>query len=116
MLDNGLADALATLAASSAMQAERTVSLPFRPTPAIETIAYFCVAELLANAAKHSDASKIKIDISECPRCLYSACATTADAGPARPRPRAEDQPDLAVERTRSWPAGGGCAPCQEPA
>jgi signal transduction histidine kinase len=65
VLDNGLADALATLAASNAIRAELAVSIPVRPTPAIETIAYFCAAELLANAAKHSDANKIKIDIAE---------------------------------------------------
>ena len=35
--------------------------LPVRPTPAIETIAYFCAAELLANATKHSGANKIGI-------------------------------------------------------
>ncbi|MBV9382622.1 MAG: sensor domain-containing protein [Streptosporangiaceae bacterium] len=65
VLDNGLADALATLAASNAIPAELTVSVPVRPTPAIETIAYFCAAELLANAAKHSQANKIKIDVTE---------------------------------------------------
>jgi signal transduction histidine kinase len=36
-----------------------------RPTAAIETIAYFCAAELLANVAKHSAASTIEIDLSE---------------------------------------------------
>jgi signal transduction histidine kinase len=65
VLDNGLADALATLAAGGAVPAELTMSIPVRPAPAIETIAYFCAAELLANAAKHSQANKIKIDISE---------------------------------------------------
>ncbi len=64
VLDNGLADALATLAASNAIPAQLTISLPVRPTPAIESIAYFCAAELLANAAKHSNASDIKIDAS----------------------------------------------------
>src|SRR6266536_3524731 len=54
VLDNGLADALASLTATSALPAELAVSVPVRPTPAIETIAYFCAAELLANAAKHS--------------------------------------------------------------
>jgi signal transduction histidine kinase len=62
-LDNGLADALATLAASSATPAELTAWVPERPAPAIETMAYFCAAELLANAAKHSGASKISIDL-----------------------------------------------------
>ena len=61
MLDNGLADALASLAADSAIPVELEVSIPARPTHAIETIAYFCAAEVLANAAKHSSASKIAI-------------------------------------------------------
>jgi signal transduction histidine kinase len=61
VLDNGLADALASLAAGSATPVELEVSIPVRPTPAIETIAYFCAAELLANAAKHSFANKIAI-------------------------------------------------------
>ena len=64
-LDNGLPDALATLAAVNAIPAELTVSVPVRPTPAIETIAYFCAAELLANAAKHSRASRITIDVTQ---------------------------------------------------
>ena len=61
VLDNGLADALASLAADSAIPVELQVSIPVRPTPAIETIAYFCAAELLANAAKHSFANTIAI-------------------------------------------------------
>src|SRR5215472_14560490 len=65
VLDNGLADALASLAATSAIPAGLAVSVAVRPTPAIETIAYFCAAELLANAAKHSQANKITIDITE---------------------------------------------------
>ena len=65
VLDNGLIDALASLAATSAIPAELAVTVPVRPTPAIETIAYFCAAELLANAAKHSQATTIKILITE---------------------------------------------------
>jgi len=64
-LDNGLADALATLAAGSAAPVELTTSLPRRPAPAIETIAYFCVAELLANAAKHSHANRVAVELTE---------------------------------------------------
>jgi signal transduction histidine kinase len=65
VLDNGLADALATLAATSAIPVELRSDLPERPTPAIETIAYFCAAELLANAAKHSFANAISIQATE---------------------------------------------------
>jgi signal transduction histidine kinase len=64
-LDNGLADALATLAASSAIPAGLTAAIPQRPAPAIETISYFCAAELLANAAKHSYANRVTIEVAE---------------------------------------------------
>ncbi|WP_433303191.1 sensor domain-containing protein [Actinoplanes sp. CA-030573] len=63
VLDNGLGDALATLATSSTVPVAVTVELPARPAPAIETIAYFCAAELLANAAKHSRASRIGLGV-----------------------------------------------------
>ncbi|HJW62617.1 MAG TPA: histidine kinase, partial [Actinomycetes bacterium] len=62
VLDNGLADALATLAAGSAIPVALATDIPVRPTPAIETIAYFCAAELLANAAKHSQATRIGLE------------------------------------------------------
>ncbi|MGX6603136.1 sensor domain-containing protein [Micromonosporaceae bacterium Da 78-11] len=61
VLDNGLADALASLAADRAIPVELEVSIPVRPTPAIESIAYFCAAELLANAAKHSLANRTAV-------------------------------------------------------
>jgi len=54
VLDNGLPDALATLTARSAVPVELIVDVPERPSAAIETIAYFSAAELLANVAKHS--------------------------------------------------------------
>ena len=61
VLDGGLPDALATLTARSAVPAGLTADIPARPTAAIETIAYFCAAELLANAAKHSAASHVAV-------------------------------------------------------
>ena len=61
VLDSGLASALATLATSSAIPAAVTADIGPRPAPAIETIAYFCAAELIANATKHSYANQIKI-------------------------------------------------------
>jgi signal transduction histidine kinase len=62
-LDNGLAEALATLAANSPTPVDLTVAAPERPAPAIESMAYFCTAELLANAAKHSGAGRISIEL-----------------------------------------------------
>nr|BFE74278.1 sensor domain-containing protein [Actinoplanes digitatis] len=63
VLDNGIGDALATLATGSAIPVAVDVELPDRPAPAIETIAYFCAAELLANAAKHSRATRIGLGV-----------------------------------------------------
>jgi signal transduction histidine kinase len=63
VLDTGLPDALASLAAASPIPVTVRADIPERPTQAIETIAYFCAAELLANAIKHSYANKIEINI-----------------------------------------------------
>jgi len=55
-LDQGLGPALTTLAARSQVPVDLAVDVPERPSAAIETIAYFCAAELLTNVAKHSAA------------------------------------------------------------
>jgi signal transduction histidine kinase len=60
-LDTGLEGALSTLAARSTVPSDVTVALVDRPTPAIETIAYFCVAELMANIVQHAQASRATI-------------------------------------------------------
>jgi signal transduction histidine kinase len=61
VLDTGLESALATLTARAAIPTELAVSIQTRPTPAIEAIAYFCVAELLANVAQHAQASRASV-------------------------------------------------------
>jgi len=62
-LDNGLRDALGTLAARSAMPVTVNVALAERPDRAIETIAYFCAAELLTNAVKHAAPSRAALSV-----------------------------------------------------
>jgi hypothetical protein len=42
-----------------------TVAVTERPSPAIEAMAYFCTAELLANVTKHSGASHVTISVAE---------------------------------------------------
>ncbi|MEU7576281.1 sensor domain-containing protein [Streptomyces sp. NPDC041068] len=64
-LDDGLPDALATLAARSTVPVELSADVPRRPTPAIETIAYFCAAELLTNVIKHSGARRAAIGVTQ---------------------------------------------------
>ena len=64
-LDIGLEGALATLAARSAVPTDLSMDLRTRPTPAIEAIAYFCVAELLANVAQHAQASRASVSCAQ---------------------------------------------------
>ena len=40
------------------------IAMAGRPSPAIEAIVYFSAAELLANAVKHSGASRVMISVS----------------------------------------------------
>jgi signal transduction histidine kinase len=63
VLDAGLDAALATLASHSAIPVHVHTSLPQRPDAAIETMAYFCAAELLTNAVKHSGARTIGVSV-----------------------------------------------------
>jgi signal transduction histidine kinase len=65
VLDSGLPDALASLVASSPVPATVVAELPRHPAQPIETIAYFCAAELLTNAIKHSSASWVTVTVGE---------------------------------------------------
>ena len=62
VLDQGLGIALTTLAARSDLPVELVIDLPERPSAAIETIAYFCAAELLTNVTKHSGATHARLE------------------------------------------------------
>jgi signal transduction histidine kinase len=70
VLDNGLADALATLANRSAVPVELVTDTSERPSDAIETIAYYCAAELLTNVAKHSGARHATVEAVHVPGLL----------------------------------------------
>ncbi len=63
VLDQGLGAALTTLAARSDVPVGLVLDLPERPSAAIETIAYFCAAELLTNVAKHSGARHATLEV-----------------------------------------------------
>ncbi len=65
VLDRGLAAALCSLADTVSIPLDVSVRTRERPSAAIESIAYFCVAELLANIAKHSGAGRAAISVGE---------------------------------------------------
>jgi signal transduction histidine kinase len=62
-LDLGLGPAIQTLAARNLIPVDVSVDLPVRPSIGVETMAYFCVAELLANVSRHSGASQAAVRI-----------------------------------------------------
>ena len=70
VLDQGLGTALTTLAARSDVPVELVIDLRERPSAAIETIAYFCAAELLTNVTKHSGARHATLEAVHVPGLL----------------------------------------------
>lgn len=62
-LDLGLGEAVQTLAARNPIPVDVAVDLPARPSIGVETMAYFCVAELLANVSRHSGATRAAVRI-----------------------------------------------------
>ncbi|MGW3043944.1 sensor histidine kinase [Kitasatospora sp. NPDC001159] len=63
LAERGLGDAVRALALDSALPTEVFVSLPDRPAAPVEAAVYFSICELLANAAKHSGADQVWVDI-----------------------------------------------------
>jgi signal transduction histidine kinase len=112
VLDQGLGIALTTLAARSDLPVETVIDLPERPSAAIETIAYFCAAELLTNVTKHSGARHATLEAVHVPGLLRLRVSDDGSGGA-----RIEARGGLAglAERVRtvdgrlqiSSPAGG---------
>ncbi|MGW2401930.1 sensor histidine kinase [Kitasatospora sp. NPDC001664] len=63
LAERGLGDAVRALALDSTQDVEVTVGLPARPELPMEAAVYFSISELLVNAAKHSGAQRVWVDI-----------------------------------------------------
>ena len=61
LTERGLDAALSGLAALCPVPVDVHVDVPVRPRPAVEAVAYFMVAEVLTNVAKHSRASHVNV-------------------------------------------------------
>ncbi len=85
VLDSGLVPALQSLAARSPLPVQLRLELADRPSPAIETIAYFSAAELLANVAKHSHARTAALMLSTPAPGWLRLCVRDDGVGGARP-------------------------------
>lgn len=60
-LDLGLGPAVQTLVARNPIPVELVDDIAVRPSLGVETLAYFCVAELLANVSRHSGATQATV-------------------------------------------------------
>ncbi|BDZ42893.1 hypothetical protein GCM10025865_21920 [Paraoerskovia sediminicola] len=63
VLDDGLEVALESLASRVPLPVRVHVELRVRPSPAIETMLYFCAAELLTNVVKHGGATHATVTL-----------------------------------------------------
>src|ERR1700733_13637515 len=81
VLDQGLGTALTTLAARSEVPVVLVIDLPERPSAAIETIAYFCAAELLTNVTKHSGARHATLEVVHVPGLLRVVVSDDGSGG-----------------------------------
>ncbi|WP_330233485.1 sensor domain-containing protein [Nocardia sp. NBC_00508] len=78
-LELGLEPALETLTARCSVPVELRVHLPGRPSPAIEAIAYFSVAELLTNVVRHANATGAWVSV--LPNDARTIAVTVRDNG-----------------------------------
>lgn len=63
LADRGLVDAVRALALDAALPVQVDADVHRRPSPPVESAAYFAVSELLANASKHSGAQQVRVGI-----------------------------------------------------
>ncbi|GGO01791.1 sensor histidine kinase [Microbispora bryophytorum] len=64
LAERGLGDAVRALALDSPLRTHVTIDLSERASAPLESAAYFAVSELLANAARHGDATEAWVDVS----------------------------------------------------
>ena len=64
LTERGLVPAVAALAQRAPVPVEANISIHERLTPAIESAAYFVVAEALTNVAKYAQAENVSVDLS----------------------------------------------------
>ncbi|WP_425825384.1 histidine kinase [Streptomyces fractus] len=63
LAERGLADAIRALALRMPVPVEPRTDLPGRAEAAVESAAYFATSEALTNAAKHADASLVRLEL-----------------------------------------------------
>jgi signal transduction histidine kinase len=81
LTDRGLQAAIEALVARSPVPVALSVDVPDRPPAPIETAAYFTVAEALANAIKHGQATRVDIRIQQSNGVLVTEIVDDGEGG-----------------------------------
>jgi signal transduction histidine kinase len=81
--DRGLQAALIPLTARSPIPVELKVEIGNRPSETVEACAYFVTSEALANAIKHSEASKINVNVVHHDEWLFVRVSDNGKGGAA---------------------------------
>jgi signal transduction histidine kinase len=81
LADRGLEAAISALASRTPLRVNVAVDVPSRPPRAVETAAYFVVAEALANTGKHANAEAVDIDVHEDDGRLVVSVVDDGDGG-----------------------------------
>jgi signal transduction histidine kinase len=85
ILDRGLKEAVTTLASSASVPVTVEFDGPaVNVSPALESIAYFCVAEMLTNVSKHSGARHAQVHVKQ-DESRLRLCVTDDGRGGATP-------------------------------
>ncbi len=100
----GLDAALSALIARSPVPVEVDVSLPQRPPPVLETIAYFVIAEALTNIVKHSQANHATVAVHSAGNMVIVE-VTDDGIGGALPPGQTDEGLRAALDLHRSHPA-----------
>jgi signal transduction histidine kinase len=81
LTDRGLEAALSALVARSPLPVSLSVDVRERPGAAVETAAYFTVAEALANAIKHAQAGRVDVRIQRANGVLVAEIVDDGEGG-----------------------------------
>ncbi|MEU5425447.1 sensor domain-containing protein [Streptomyces olivoreticuli] len=83
LAERGLGDALRALALRMPLPVEVDVQLPGRAEEPVESAVYFAVSEVLTNAAKHSRAERVRLDVRHAEGALRIAVTDNGRGGAA---------------------------------
>jgi signal transduction histidine kinase len=84
LTDRGLDAAISSLAGRSSVPVEVRVAVPERPPAAVETAAYFVVAEALTNVGRHAGATHAEVDVEQVGRLLRVIVRDDGHGGASR--------------------------------